>query len=261
MDLGLTGRVAIVAAASKGLGRSVAEELAREGASVAICARTPATLLETAAQIHNSTGRDVFHQAFDVADSATVAAFVAAVEARFGRIDICVTNSGGPPSNLFKNSQPEDWRAAVDQLLMSTVNFAREVLPRMQENKWGRLITITSSAVKQPVEGLLLSNSIRAAVTGLARTLANEYGADGITVNNVCPGFTRTARLDNLAAAISKRTGAKPQEVFAGWEREIPAGRVGTPEELDRKSTRLNSSHLGISYAVFCLKKKKEKNA
>ena len=241
MDLGLTGRVAIVAAASKGLGRSVAEELAREGASVAICARTPATLLETAAHIHNSTGRDVFHQAFDVADSATVAAFVAAVEARFGRIDICVTNSGGPPSNLFKNTQPEDWRAAVDQLLMSTVNFAREVLPRMQENKWGRLITITSSAVKQPVEGLLLSNSIRAAVTGLARTLANEYGADGITVNNVCPGFTRTARLDNLAAAISKRTGAKPQEVFAGWEREIPAGRVGTPEEFAAVVTFLAS--------------------
>jgi 3-oxoacyl-[acyl-carrier protein] reductase len=115
---------------------------------------------------------------------------------------------------------------------MSTVNFAREVLPRMQKNKWGRLITITSSAVKQPVDGLLISNSIRAAITGLARTLANEYAADGITVKNVCPGFTRTARLDSLAASISQRTGAKPEEVFAGWEREIPAGRVGTPREF-----------------------------
>jgi 3-oxoacyl-[acyl-carrier protein] reductase len=232
MDLGLTGRVAIVAAASKGLGRAVAEEFAREGAHVAICARTAATLEATAAHIQKITGREVFHQALDVTDSATVAAFVAAVDTRFGRIDICVTNSGGPPSNLFKNTQPEDWRAAIDQLLMSAVFFARETLPRMQKNKWGRLITITSSAVKQPVEGLLLSNSIRAAVTGLARTLANEYAADGITVNNVCPGFTRTARLDNLAASISKRTGAKPEEVFAGWEREIPAGRVGTPEEF-----------------------------
>jgi 3-oxoacyl-[acyl-carrier protein] reductase len=232
MDLGLTGRVAIVAAASKGLGRAVAEELAREGAHVAICARTPSTLAETAAHIQKTTGREVLHQALDVADSAAVAAFVAAAEARFGRIDICVTNSGGPPSNLFSNTPPEAWRAALDQLLMSTVCFARETLPRMQENKWGRLITITSSAVKQPVDGLLLSNSIRAAVTGLARTLANEYAADGITVNNVCPGYTRTARTDDLATKISARTGSKLEEVIAGWEREVPAGRLGTPQEF-----------------------------
>ena len=154
------------------------------------------------------------------------------VEARFGRLDICVTNSGGPPSNSFKGTKAEDWRAALDQLLMSTIYFAKEALPRMQKNKWGRLITITSSAVKQPVDGLLLSNSIRAAVTGLARTLANEYAADGITVNNVCPGYTRTGRLDGLAAAISARTGGKPEEVFAGWEREIPAKRLGTPREF-----------------------------
>ena len=232
MDLGLTGRVAIVAAGSKGLGRAVAEELAREGAQVAICARTPGTLAEAAAQIRKSTGREVFHQALDVRDAAAVATFVAAVEAGFGRVDICVTNSGGPPSNSFKNTKPEDWRIAVEQLLMSAVFFARETLPRMGKNKWGRLITITSSAVKQPVDGLLLSNSVRAAVTGLARTLANEYAADGITVNNVCPGYTRTARLDGLASTMSERTGVKPEEVFAGWEREIPARRLGTPEEF-----------------------------
>jgi 3-oxoacyl-[acyl-carrier protein] reductase len=232
MDLGLRGRVAIVAAASKGLGKAVAEELAHEGAHVAICARTTATLAEAAAQIQKSTSREVFHQALDVTDSEAVALFVATVEARFGRLDICVTNSGGPPSNSFKNTKPEDWRSAVEQLLMSTVFFARETLPRMQKNKWGRLITITSSAVKQPVDGLLLSNSVRAAVTGLARTLANEYASDGITVNNVCPGYTRTARLDGLASTISARTGAKPEEVFAGWEREIPARRLGTPQEF-----------------------------
>ena len=232
MDLGLSGRVAIIAAASKGLGRAVAEELAREGAHVAICARTPSVLAETAAQIQESAGREVFHQALDVTDSAAVASFVAAVEARFGHLDICVTNSGGPPSNSFKNTKPEDWRSAVEQLLMSTVFFAKEALPRMQKNKWGRLITITSSAVKQPVDGLLLSNSVRAAITGLARTLANEYAADGITVNNVCPGYTRTARLDGLASTISARTGVKPEEVFAGWEREIPMGRLGTPQEF-----------------------------
>jgi 3-oxoacyl-[acyl-carrier protein] reductase len=232
MDLGLTGRVAIVAAASKGLGRAVAEELAREGAQVAICARTPATLAETAAEIGKSTGREVFHQPLDVTNSTAVASFVSSVEARFGRLDICVTNSGGPPSNSFENTKPEDWRSAVDQLLMSTVFFAREALPRMQTNKWGRLITITSSAVKQPVDGLLLSNSVRAAVTGLARTLANEYAAEGITVNNVCPGYTRTARLNGLASTISARTGTRPEGVFANWEREIPARRLGTPQEF-----------------------------
>ncbi len=232
MDLGLTGRVAIVAAASKGLGRAVAEELAREGAHVAICARTASTLAETAEQIQKATGREAFYGALDVSDSKAVTDFVAAVETHFGRLDICVTNSGGPPSNLFKNTPQEAWRAALDQLLMSTIYFAKETLPRMQKNKWGRLITITSSAVKQPVDGLLLSNSIRAAVTGLARTLANEYAADGITVNNVCPGYTRTARLDGLASTISARTDAKPEDVFAGWEREIPAGRLGTPQEF-----------------------------
>jgi 3-oxoacyl-[acyl-carrier protein] reductase len=254
MDLGLTERVAIVAAASKGLGLAVATELAREGAHVAICARNAGTLEQAAAQIQQVTGREVFHQALDVADPKAVAAFVAAVETRFGRIDICVTNSGGPPSKSFKDASLDDWKAATEQLLMSTVFFAKETLPRMQKNKWGRLITITSSAVKQPVDGLLLSNSIRSAVTGLARTLANEYGADGITVNNLCPGYTRTDRLDNLAAAISARTGAKPQDAFAKWESQIPAGRVGTPEEFAAVVAFLASERAsyvnGVSLAV-----------
>ncbi len=224
--------MAIVAAASKGLGRAVAEELAREGASVAICARTASELEEAATHIQKSTGHEVFHQSLDVTHPAAVSQFVAAAERRFGRIDICVTNSGGPPSKTFADTNLEDWRNATDLLLMSTVFFAKETLPRMQKNKWGRFITITSSAVKQPVDGLLLSNSIRAAVAGLARTLANEYAAHGITVNNVCPGYTGTARLDNLAATISARTGAKPEAIFADWTRQIPAARIGTPQEF-----------------------------
>jgi 3-oxoacyl-[acyl-carrier protein] reductase len=232
LDLGLQGRVAIVAAASKGLGRAVAEELAREGARVAICARGASEIEQAATHIQKSTGRDVFHRSVDVTNPAAVFQFVGAVAERFGRLDICVTNSGGPPFKLFVDTKPEDWRTAVDLLLMSTVFFASETLPRMQKNKWGRFITITSSAVKQPVDGLLLSNSIRAAVTGLARTLANEYAAHGITVNNVCPGYTRTARLDNFAASISARTGAQPETVFADWARQVPAGRIGTPQEF-----------------------------
>jgi 3-oxoacyl-[acyl-carrier protein] reductase len=155
---------------------------------------------------------------------------------------------------LFVETDAEDWRAAVDLLLMSAVFFAMESLPRMQKNKWSRFITITSSAVKQPVDGLLLSNSIRAAVTGLARTLANEYAAHGITVNNVCPGYTLTARLDNLAAAISARTGTQQGAVFADWTRQIPAGRIGTPEEFAAVVAFLASERAsyvnGVSLAV-----------
>jgi len=232
MDLGLRGRVAIVAAASKGLGRAVAEELAHEGAHVAICSREANSIEGTAIEIQAATKQRVFWRALDVKQEDAIGAFVADVEKEFGRVDICVTNCGGPPSNSFADTRTEDWRAAVDQLLMSTVFFARETLPRMKKNNWGRFITITSSAVKQPVDGLLLSNSVRAAVTGLARTLANEYAAFGITVNNVCPGYTRTARLDNLAKSISARSNVKPEEVFAGWAHEIPAGRIGTPKEF-----------------------------
>jgi 3-oxoacyl-[acyl-carrier protein] reductase len=254
MNLGLTNRVAIVSAASKGLGRAVATELSREGARVAICSRTGADVTETAAQIAAETGHEVFAQAVDVTDGSAVARFVEDVEKRFGRIDICVTNSGGPPSKSFKDTAVSDWKSAVDQLLMSAVFFAQETLPRMQKNKWGRLITITSYTVKQPVDGLLLSNSVRAAVAGLARTLANEYGPHGITVNNVCPGYTSTDRLGDLASTISKRTGVTTEEVFAGWQRQIPVGRIGTPEEFAAVVTFLASERAsyvnGTSLAI-----------
>lgn len=254
MDLGLKGRVAIVAAASSGLGRAVARELAREGARVAICARTAADVERAGAEIREETGSEVLAHALDVRDAEGVGKFVAAVEERFGKVEICVANSGGPPSKLFADTKPEDWRSAVDLLLMSAVFFARETLPRMAKNRWGRFITITSYAVKQPVDGLLLSNSIRAAVTGLARTLANEYAAQGITVNNVCPGYTGTERLGELAETISARTGTTPEEVFAGWKRQIPGGRIGTPEEFAAVVTFLASERAsyvnGTSIAI-----------
>ena len=254
MDLGLKGRVAIVAAASKGLGKAVALELAKEGAEIAICARGEQELEKAAGEIGGVSGRKVFAQVVDVAQVARVAEFAGAVEERFGRVDICVTNSGGPPSKGFRETTVEDWKVAADQLLMSTVAFAREVLPRMQKNRWGRLITITSSAVKQPVDGLLLSNSLRSAVTGLAKTLANEYAEYGITVNNVCPGYTKTQRLDGLARAISDRSGSKPEQVFETWARQIPAGRLGTPEEFAAVVAFLASERAsyvnGVSIAV-----------
>jgi 3-oxoacyl-[acyl-carrier protein] reductase len=254
VELGLRGRVAIVAAASKGLGRAVAEELAREGAGIAICARTAGDLEKAAVRIQAAGGREVFHRAIDVGDSKAVTEFVDAVEQRFGRIDICITNTGGPPSKLFEATTNEDWRTWTDQLLMSTVYFAQAVLPRMKKNNWGRFLTVTSYSVKQPVEGLLLSNSLRAGVTGLVRTLANEYGAFGITANNVCPGYTRTDRLDDLAGVMAARTGSSTDDVFAGWKKTIPAGRLGTPEEFASVVTFLASERAsyvnGVSLTI-----------
>ncbi len=242
MDLGLAGRVAIVAAASKGLGRAVALELAREGAQVAICARTAADLEAAANLIRQGAGREVFWQALDVTDYPRVQKFVDEVERRFGRVDICVTNAGGPPAKKFVDISVEEWRAAVDLTLMSAVYFAREVLPRMRKNHWGRLITITSISVKQPIDGLLLSNSIRAAVTGLARTLANEFGADGITVNNVCPGYTLTERLDELSEKQARDAGVPREKIFEQWTSQVPLGRLAQPEEFAALVTFLASA-------------------
>ena len=232
MDLGLRGKIAIVAAASKGLGKAVALELAQEGAEVAICSRNAASLEKAAADIRNRTGRAVLAHVVDVTNYTAVQAFVADVEKRYGQVDICVTNAGGPPAKKFLDISVDEWRAAVELTLMSTVFFAREVLPRMRKNRWGRLLTITSVSVKQPIDNLLLSNSIRAGVTGLAKTLANEFGADGITVNNVCPGYTLTERLGELADNMAKGAGSSRDAILNQWAALIPLGRVATPEEF-----------------------------
>jgi len=241
MDLGLKDKVAIVAAASQGLGRAVATELTKEGALVAICSRNLKNLQEAAAAIHKATGHEPFWRAVDVTDAAAVQKFVAEVEDNFRRVDICVTNSGGPPAKKFADLSIDEWRAAVDSLLLGTVHFAREVLPRMQNNKWGRFITITSISVKQPVDGLMLSNSVRAAVAGLARTLANEYGPDGITVNNVCPGYTTTERLNSLGDTLGKAAGSTRESIFAQWSQQIPLRRLATPQEFAALVTFLAS--------------------
>jgi 3-oxoacyl-[acyl-carrier protein] reductase len=241
MDLGLKGRVAIVAAASTGLGRAIAVEFAQEGAEVAICARRADELEKAAAEIKKAGGREALRQVCDVTDDLAVRKFVEAVENKFGRVDICVTNAGGPPSKKFLETSNEEWRKAVEMNLISAVSFAREVLPRMRKNHWGRLITITSMSVKQPVEGLILSNSIRAAVAGLARTLANEFGADGITVNNVCPGYTATDRLNELADKRAAVAGLSREKIFEQMAQQIPLGRIGKPEEFAAMVTFLAS--------------------
>jgi 3-oxoacyl-[acyl-carrier protein] reductase len=254
MDLGIEGRVAIVAASSRGLGRAIAIELAREGAEVAICSRSAADLEKAAEEIRRATGREALRQALDVSRGEDVERFVDAVEKRFGRVDICVTNAGGPPSKPFAEISLDDWRGATDSLLLGTVHFAHAVLPRMKARGWGRLVTITSVTVKQPLDNMALSNSVRAAVAALARTLANEYGQYGITVNNVCPGYTLTDRLKELAGMMAGRVDMTPEQVFERWSSEVPARRLGKPEEFAAVVAFLASERAayvnGVSVAV-----------
>ena len=232
MDLGLKDKVALVAAASRGLGRAVAEELAAEGASLVLCARDPETLAETAAAIADQTGAHVLAVPADVTDAAQVDQLVSSGLERFGRIDILVTNAGGPPAGRFDQLTQEQWEQATRLTLYSAVHLTREVLPGMKAQRWGRILNITSIAVKQPVDNLLLSNSLRAGLTGFARTLANEVAADGITVNNILPGYTRTERLEDLARMMADKQGISSDEFRSKWEAEIPLGRLGEPREF-----------------------------
>ena len=232
MDLGLKGKVALVGGSSRGLGRAVAGELAAEGCAVVLCSRDQDAVARTAADIAQRTGADTYAVAANLSEEAGVGHVVSAALTRFGHVDVLVTNTGGPPAGAFESHSPETWRQAVAQNLESVLNLTRAVLPGMKERGWGRIINITSIAVKQPVDGLVLSNSVRAAVTGFARTLANEVAPHGITVNNVLPGYTRTERLVQLAAHNAGSRGGDVQDAYAQWEREIPMRRLGEPHEL-----------------------------
>jgi 3-oxoacyl-[acyl-carrier protein] reductase len=232
MDLGLKNRVALIAASSQGIGRATAEAFAAEGCRVAMCARNPQTLQAAADKIRKEHGAEVLAEAFDVTDAAAVTRFVAAVAQKFGSIDICVTNAGGPPAKGFLSATLEEWQRAVELNFLSTVYFAREVIPYMQRRRWGRIVTLTSITTKQPVADLVLSNAVRAAVVGLVKSLANEFGKDGILVNNVGPGFTATDRLKELAKTRAAASGKTEQDLFDGWAADAPLKRLGQPREV-----------------------------
>ncbi len=232
METGLKGKVAIVAASSQGIGLATAGAFAVEGCRVAMCARNGQKLEAAAEEIRKKSGADVFAQAFDVTDAGAAHDFTVAVAGRFGSVDICVTNAGGPPAKGFLAASIEEWRKAVDANFMSTVYFAREVIPHMQHRRWGRIITLTSISTKQPVQDLVLSNAVRAAVVGLVKSLANEFGEDGITVNNVGPGYTATERLKELARVRSAALGKSEAEIFAMWASDAALKRVAEPREV-----------------------------
>jgi 3-oxoacyl-[acyl-carrier protein] reductase len=232
MDLGLKNKVALVAASSRGLGRAVAEELANEGASLILCARDAEALGQTRDAINRNSGAQVLAVPADVSLAGDVKRVVDAGIERFGQIDILVTNGGGPPAGTFEQLTPEQWEQAVRLTLFSAIELARHVLPGMKARGWGRILNITSIAVKQPVDNLMLSNSLRAGVTGFARTLANEVAAAGITINNIMPGYTRTERVEELAVAMGEKLGITSAEFKAKWEQEIPMKRLGEPREF-----------------------------
>jgi 3-oxoacyl-[acyl-carrier protein] reductase len=232
METGLRNRVAIVAASSQGIGRATAEGLAREGCRLAMCARNADALNNAAEQIKKQYSVEVLALPVNVTDPNAVHEFVAQVAAKFGGVDICVTNAGGPPAKGFLATSLDDWRKAVDANFLSTVYFAREVIPHMQRKHWGRIITITSITTKQPVPDLVLSNAVRAAVVGLVKSLANEFGKDGILVNNIGPGYTATDRLKELAKARSAAQGKPEKDFFDAWAADSALHRVGEPREV-----------------------------
>jgi 3-oxoacyl-[acyl-carrier protein] reductase len=232
MDLELRDKCAIVCAASKGLGRATALSLAREGARVAICARSEGPIVATATQIREATGALVVPVVADVGKAEDVDRLVEHAARELGAIDILITNTGGPKAAPFSELSDADWREAIDSLLMSVVRLSRAVIPHMRRRGGGRILNITSVSAKQPVESLVLSNALRAGITGLARTIANELAADNILVNCVAPGYTATDRVVELADAAATREGISIEAVQKRTVSGIPLQRLATTQEF-----------------------------
>ena len=232
MELGLKGRVALVAAASKGLGYATALGLAREGARVAICARTESDINEAATRIAGETGAEVLPLVADVTNPEDVARVVDETAAKFGGLHILVPNSGGPPAGTFEALTPEQWQAGLDSTLYAAVRMIRAALPYQKAARWGRIVVITSTSARQPIPGLLLSNTFRSGILGMLKTLSQEFAAYGITCNNVAPGSYDTDRLKHLHQRNADQQGISFAEARKQAEQKIPLGRLGRPEEL-----------------------------
>lgn len=232
MDLGIRGKVALVTASSTGIGKAVAEALAEEGCKVAICARSKDILIETSRDIKSKFNIEPFWGVCDLNQKKDIDNFYEAVKNQFGRVDILINNCGGPIPGHFRDLSEEDWDNAFKQVLLSVVRFSNLVIPNMLEQEWGRIINITSIAVKQPVQNLMLSNSLRAGVTGFAKSLSNEFGNKNITVNNVAPGYTLTHRLYELAVNRAKTSGKSHEEILVEMAKDVPLNRLAGPEEI-----------------------------
>ena len=241
MDLGLEGKVALVTAASKGLGRAIATELASEGARVVISSRDEETLSLTASEIRQETGAEVGHRACDLTVKSQIDALILHATDRFGGIDVLVNNTGGPPTGNFGDLDDAAWTLAFEQIILSLVRCVRGVIPSMRERGGGRIVNVASSSIKQPIDNLLLSNTFRAGLNGLAKSLSLELASDNILVNTLGPGRILTGRTESVDAGQAESRGVSVEEVRDQFAAQIPLGRYGTPEEFARVATFLAS--------------------
>jgi len=232
LELGLKGRTALVTGSSRGIGKAIALGLAQEGVNVSICARNEAQLREAAEELRSAAEASVLAVQADLNNRGDIERLVAETVKKFGSVDILVNNTGGPPPSTFSETTETAWRNAVNSLLMSVVHICHKVIPRMQKQRWGRIVNMASFAAKQPAERLVTSNAVRAGILGLTKTLSNELAPYGITVNSVCPGWTLTERVQQLAKAQAEETGRPYKEVLRGWEAGIPLGRMAQPREI-----------------------------
>ncbi len=232
MDLGITGKAALVTAASRGLGRAVALRLSQEGARVAICSRNAETIKAAREQIHAQTGNEVIAYVCDVTDGDQVIDLCNRAEVELGSLDILVTNAGGPPAGMAAEFGPDDYRAGIELNLLSTISLICATLPKMRKNNWGRIIAITSVAARQPIPHLAISNTARAGVLGYLKSLSSQVAAEGITVNAVCPGYTKTERITELAAMFAESGKGTVEDFYRNIEVDVPMHRMGTPEEF-----------------------------
>lgn len=232
MDLGLEGRAALVGGASKGIGKSIAVGLSKEGCRVAVCARGPADLEAAAEEIRRETGMEALPVVCDMASYDDIKLAVAQAASAFGGLNIVVNNAGGPPTGTFEALDERYWQHAIEQNLLSAVRTTREALPHLKRSGYGRIINVTSVAVKQPIDGLMLSNATRLGVIGWAKTLSRELAPIGITVNNVCPGNIATERLMSLIEERARRQGVGLEQAVQVEESRIPMGVLGEPEDV-----------------------------
>ena len=232
MNLGITDKTALVTASSRGLGKAIALQLSREGAKVAICSRGEEELYRAKKEIEERAGGKVLAQVADVTDKAQVKKLVNHIAEKFETIDILICNAGGPPAGMAEDFKLTDYHKALELNLLSTVNLCYEALPHMKKQKWGRIVNLTSVSAKQPIENLILSNTARAGVLGFSKSLSSQVAPFGITVNSVCPGYTRTERVENLAKSFEKSGKGSVQDFFQNIEKIIPMGRFGRPYEI-----------------------------